>query len=334
MNKTVVALSVATAFFATTTAYLAYEIHERDAGDAASVGVSGDAAPASRTSAANTAARAGEDTTVLPTNLTPATGSAARLEGVARSPDSKARDVQSDPVAGFARQFLARYDDAMQRPVLLEEQRTTIRRQYEKLKEQLNLGDSAFEQLVTMLAEEQLQGQEGWARCAVDPACDPKNRHIDYVDRTQDYQAMLGTEDAEAFLQYRKSIGERDAVINLRGRLTDSNFLPEAQAEKLIAALAEEREKFSKEAEARGAQVKGWGTNLGMLMYTEDSGVPEQYIAEATQYSQRLRARASSILTPAQLAAYTQIQNELLAMFTSNQKPAPRQNKSTVVRAS
>ena len=334
MKRSVVALSVATAFFATTTAYLAYELHQRDAGDAAATALAADASAASHTPAASNAAKTGEATVGLPTKMTPAPTGSAQPAGVATPADSKPHDSQSDPVAGFARQFLARYDDAMQRPALLEEQRTTIRRQYEKLKEQLNLSDSAFEQLVTMLAEEQLQGQEGWARCAVDPDCDPMNRHVDYVDRTQDYQAMLGPENAEAFTQFRKSIGERDAVIQLRGRLTDSNFLPEAQAEKLIAALAEERERFSKEAEARGAKVTGWGTNLGMLMYTQDSGLPEQYIVEATQYSQRLRARASSILTPAQLAAYSQIQNELLAMFTSYQKPAPRQNKSSVVRSS
>jgi hypothetical protein len=116
--------------------------------------------------------------------------------------------------------------------------------------------------------------------------------------------------------------------------LTDSNFLPEAQAEKLIAALAEERERYSQEAQARGAKVTGWGTNLGMLMYTEDSGIPEQYVVEASQYSQRLRARAASILSPAQLAAYAQMQNELLAMFTANQKPPGRQNKSSIIRAS
>ena len=69
-------------------------------------------------------------------------------------------------------------------------------------------------------------------------------------------------------------------------------------------------------------------------MYTEDSGIPDQFIVEATQYSQRLRNRASSILTPAQLAAYTQMQNELIAMFTANQRPPQRQNKSSVVRSS
>jgi hypothetical protein len=332
MNKTVAALSISTAFFASTTAYLAYERHQRDTNEAANAALVADAAPAPGFSRADS--RGPGQAAGLPTTTTPAAGNPARPAGVAALADPKEHDLRDVAVSDFARQFLARYDDSNQRQVLLDEQRTVIRRQYEKLKEQLKLSDSGFEQLVTLLAEEQLQAQEHWARCAVDPGCDPKNRRFEYANRAQEYEAVLGLEGAEAFTQFRKSIGERDAVIQLRGRLTDSNFLPESQAEKLIMALAEERERFVQEASARGAKVTGWGTNLGMMMYTEDSGIPDQYIAEASQYNQRLRARASSILTPAQLAAYTQMQNELLALFTANQRPPQRQNKSSSVRSS
>ena len=334
MNKTVIALSVTTAMFAASTVYLAYELHQREAGETMAAALPSDAASAIGDPTI-AAASSGEEAASLATHAaSPTPGNAAHPTGVASPAESTSIDVQTVAAAGFARQLLARYDDPNQRPVLLEEQRTVIRRQYEKLKEKLKLSDADFEQLATLLAEEQLQAQEHWARCAVNPACDPKSPQNDYVDHTQEYQAMLGVDGAEAFTQFRKSIAERDAVIQLRGRLTDSNFLPESQAEKLIMALTEERERYSQEAAARGAKVAGWGTNLGMLWYIEDSGLPEQFVAEAAQYNQRLRSRAASILTPAQLAAYTQMQNELLAMFTANQKPPQRQNKSSMVRAS
>jgi hypothetical protein len=332
MNKTVVALSISTAIFAASTAYLAHELSQRDAravlaGAATDTAVSPGASP--HVTENGTSATAG-----LPTrNTVPAVGGGTEAASLAVPADAGSRDTQADPVAGFARQFLTRYDDADQRPVLLDEQRTVIRRQYEKLKDQLKLSDSTFEQLVTLLAEDQLRMQEHWARCAVKSDCDPKTQPPLNLDRAQEYQAMLGADGTEAFTQFGKSIAERDSVIQLRGRLADSNFLPEAQAEKLIAALAEERERFGQEAAARGAKTSGWGTNLGMLWFTEDSGLPEQYVVEAAQYSQRLRARASSILTPAQLATYSQMQNELLAQFTANQRPPSRQNK-TVLRTS
>lgn len=334
MNKTVIALSVTTALFAASTVYLAHELHQRDAYETLAAARPSDAASATSDSKL-AAAGSREEAAGLATHATsPPPGNAMRPAGVVSPSESTSIGVQTTAAADFARQLLARYDDANQRPVLLEEQRTVIRRQYEKLKDKLKLSDAQFEQLATLLAEEQLQAQEHWARCAVNPACDPKSPQNDYVDHTQEYQAMLGVEGAEAFTQFRKSIAERDAVIQLRGRLTDNNFLPESQAEKLIMALAEERERYSQEAAARGAKVAGWGTNLGMLWYIEDSGLPEQFVAEAAQYNQRLRSRAASILTPAQLAAYAQMQNELLAMFTANQKPPSRQNKSSVVRSS
>jgi hypothetical protein len=71
-----------------------------------------------------------------------------------------------------------------------------------------------------------------------------------------------------------------------------------------------------------------------MLMYIQDSGSVDQYVIEATKYSQRLRTRAAGILSPAQLKAYSQMQDELLAQFTSMQRPPARQNKSSLVRSS
>jgi hypothetical protein len=332
MSKTVVVLSLSTALLATSTAYLAYELYQRDAAEITAVPAVA-AADADSLAAHREPGATGPGTEGSVPTRTSIAGDAARAAGVAPSADSSKRSAQDDPAASFARQLVARYEDGNQRPALLEEQRVVIRRQYEKLKEQLKLSDSSFEQFVSLLADEQLQFQLHWARCAANPDCDPKTHPPLNLDRTAEYQAMLGADGAEAFTQFRGSIIERDAVIQLRGRLTDSNFLPEAQAEKLIQALTEERERFSKEAEARGIKATGWGTNLGTLWYTEVSGLPEQYVVEASQYSQRLRSRAAGILTPAQLATYAQMQDELLAQFASMQRP-PRQNKSSVVRSS
>jgi hypothetical protein len=336
MNKTVVALSISTALLASSTAYLAFELHRRDdaLALAAATPLAAAAAPgsSSRSSPEADIAAAREGASAQ-TSMTPTANVSATAPDVAVA-KAKSRDVQSDPGAAFARQLVARYDDLNQRPALLEEQRSVIRRQYEKLQERLKLNDAQFSQLVNLIAEDQLQLQMNWARCAADPACDAQKPPDRSLDRTQDYQAMLGSEGAEAFTQFRQSIVEREAVIQLRGRLSDSSFLPESQAEKLIMALAEERTRFSQEATARGAKTATWGTQLGMLMYTEDSGLTEQYVAEATQYSQRLRARAASVLTPAQLAAYVQMQEELLAMFTANVRPPSRQQKSTLAQTS
>jgi hypothetical protein len=335
MSKAVVALSLSTAILAASTAYLARELHRRNSIETADTTAAVEVSPGIASPHTSTGATGSGNAAGAPTNASmPATSGAAPPAVVAVPADPSKRDVQADAIAGFARQFLARYDDANQRPVLLDEQRTVIRRQYDKLKDRLKLDDSTFEQLVSLLAQEQLEFQEHWARCAVDSACDLKNQRNPNIDHTQEYQAMLGTDGAEAFTQFRSSISERDTVVQLRGRLPDTSFLPEAQAEKLISALSEERTRFNEEATARGANPSGWGTNLGMLMYTEESGQPEQYVVEASQYSQRLRSRAAAILTPTQLAAFAQMQDELLAQFTANQHPPARQNKTSLARTS
>ena len=219
---------------------------------------------------------------------------------------------------------------------LLEEARTGIRRQYAALKERLKLSDATFEQLVTLLADENLLMQEHFSRCAVDTKCDvnDRSRRAPYDAHSEEYLALVGAGKLDAFSQFRNSVAERDAVIQLRGRLPDSNFLAQAEAEQLIVALADERARYQREATENGTKVRGWGTQLGMLMYTEDSGSPDQYVLEATQYSQRLRARAAAVLTPAQYAAYVQMQEELLAQLTASLRPAQRKGSLASIRSS
>ncbi|HEU4781270.1 MAG TPA: hypothetical protein VFS58_15420 [Steroidobacteraceae bacterium] len=337
MNKTVVILSLTTAAFAASTAYLAADKFLGNTGGPGGSPLAAEGqsiyAP-QRQQAATQLAEAGQ--TGLPDAAAAPASRSIRPEDSAQAPVAPAKQgAETDGSALFARQFLARYDDSVQRAAMLDESRTAIRRQYARLKEQLKLGEATFEQLVTLLAEESLQWQEHFSRCAVDPRCDPKDpsRRNANIDRSQEYLAVLGPDDVEAFNQFRGSIGERDQVIQLRGRLPDSNFLPEAQAERLIEVLAEERKLYHDESTQRGATLSGWGTQLGVLFYSQDSSSVAQQVAEAAQYSQRMRARAASVLTPAQLAAYVQMQDELLAQLAAYLRPPARKGSSTAARA-
>jgi len=327
MNRTVIILSLTIAALATSTAYLAVDKYLRGT-DTTSNSQLTAAAPSDtpqRQPALPQPANTSDDA--------PTVGSARdsmRPGETALPPVTAKPDAQVDGSLLFARQFLARYDDSVQRAALLDETKTGIRRQYEKLKEQLKLSDATFEQLVTLQAEQTLQAQERYARCAVDPQCNVNDasRYPPADDRSQEVLALLGAAGADAFNQFRGSIGERDQVIQLRGRLSDSNFLPEAQAERLIKALAEERKLYQHESAQRGVSLNGWGTQLGMLFFSNDSGSIDQQVAEAAQYSQRMRARAAEVLTPAQLAAYVQMQDELLAQLAASRRPPARKGSS------
>lgn len=332
MRTSTLVLSLTTATFAMTTVWLAWQLHQFD--DTAVAMEAAGTAPAMATpdlatrttdrslprSAPDAAARS---------SSTPARaqGAAADLGRIASGGTN--RGEAEDPTIAFARQTLAKFTDSAQREILLEGARASVRRQYARLKEQLGLGDAKFEQLVTLLAEQSLQGQEYWARCTVDPDCDtskPPKTPLD--DRSQELLALLGAENMDEFNVYRETLGERDAVAQFRGRLADSQFLPQSQADQLIAALADERKRYSDEAYARGARLSGWGTNLGMILYPQDAGSIEAQLAEAAMYSQRMRDRAAALLSPAQLAEYVRMQEELLAQMASYLRPSSRKTSS------
>lgn len=335
MKRLVVFLFSTTLLFAASTAYLAVELHKRppvtaDAG-------SREESPA-RTGSAVETALGSSDANSLATRAAPAASGTGALDPVSdpattapgATTASPANDV--DPTLPFARQFLARYDDLTQRGVLMDEARTTLRRQYRRLKEQLGLSDPVFEQLVTVLAEQYLAGQERWARCATTAGCDlndPSRAPPPVDEREQEFLALLGAEGASTLNQYRDTLAERDSVAQFRGRLSDHSFLPEAQAERLVAALVEERKRYSEELAQQGQRVTGWGTNLGMLWFPEDLGSVDAQIAESAQYSARLRARAAQFLTAEQFAAFVQMQEELLAQLAMLMRPPPRKSNQT-----
>jgi hypothetical protein len=135
--------------------------------------------------------------------------------------------------------------------------------------------------------------------------------------------ALLGPDHMDDFTQYQTSLGEREAVIQLRGRLSDANNLRDSQAEQLVAALSDERARYQREAMQRGTSVSGWGTGqLGMLFYAGDSNSIDERLANAAQYSRRLHDRAATVLSPQQLAVFDQMQKELLAAMKATMSPA------------
>ena len=319
MRISTLILSIATATFATTTGWLSWELHQRDAKPAVAAALD-PRAPSGETSAS--------PSTASPRNAPAGSSSGREQSGTAMSgavasatpaetpSASGKRNVEHDPATTFARQFLARYDDSAQRQVQLDEARSAARRQYGALKEKLGLSNAKFEQLIDIVAQQNLQAQELWARCAVNPDCDPmRPRPMD--DRSQELLALLGAGNMDGFNAYRDALMERDAVAQFRGRLTDAQFLPQAQSEQLIAALAEERKLFAQEAGQRGTELTAVITPLGTLWYPADAGSVDVQLAEAAAYSQRMRARAAGVLTPAQLAAFVQMQEELLAQLAT-----------------
>jgi hypothetical protein len=224
-------------------------------------------------------------------------------------------DVQREMMLPFAKDWLRQYDDATQRTSLVKAARTGIEAQYSRLRDRLKLDANTFGQLVDLLTQEQLEQQANYFRCAVDAACDTANMRPPR-DHSDEYLAMLGADAFAQFNSYREAMPDWQAVVQLRGRLGEANYLKDGDAERLLSAMSAERERYTSEVKQSGAKLRGWGTATGMLWYTGDGG-PEEQLASATQYSERMQQRAAAILDAEQLRAFVQLQEELLANFAT-----------------
>jgi len=321
MRKTVTVLSLTTGLLAASTLYLAWRLYGAPSAAAPEPYA---AAPRGGMDPANVSNvgrydpdRSGPSTAAT---LGTATGDATAAGAI--STPGAAADPEREMIKGFATQWLAKYDDPVQRGTLLEESRLRLRRQYAALQEKLKLDANTYEQLLTVLAEQELVPQERYLRCVADPKCDMKDlqrRSYPGDDRSAEISALLG-ENEDEFTRYRDTMGDREAVAQLRGRLNESDALRDEQAEKLVAALSDENKRYRDEITQRGGTLNGWGTPMGMLYFSGDSNSVEQRLSDATAYSRRMRDRAATVLTTQQLKVFSQIQEELLAAMRATMR--------------
>jgi hypothetical protein len=209
--------------------------------------------------------------------------------------------------------FLEDVSDPARRAELLNQTKLSVRAPLPRVAQYLELTDEEADRMFTLLAEQQLQAHERQARCVTQPDCNYRGySSADAETQQQEITALLGQEKHEKLKQFQESMSERQAVTALRSNLSDRAFLNDQRAEELVSALYDERTQFQNEALQRGAGFSGYGTGSGML-FVGDQGSLDERVAAARRYSERLRERASQVLTPEQAKGFNQMQDELLA---------------------
>ena len=313
MNKLVATLATTTVLFAASAVYFAYRLHENQS----MVDVSRSLAESEPAVSNPAGAAVPPGNTAPPPTLPPVAAIATppAAAGGPRPTPGKPRDPQREALAPFAKDFLRQYDDNSQRDALLKSVRPGIESQYSRLKDRLKLDTAQFNKVLDMLAEEQLESQANYFRCILNPACDTTSLRPP-EDHADELLALLGAEGYAQFTAYRKAIPEWQSVVQLRGRLTESNYLTDGNADRLVNALSAERERYLAGFNQAGVKTNGWGNGAGMVWYAADGGVAEQ-IASATQFSEAMRQRAAGVLSSEQLRTFVAIQDELLAGLAS-----------------
>jgi len=230
-----------------------------------------------------------------------------------------------------SRRTLKMLEDPEQREGMVVDFKMGMRNSYPRLAQSIGLSGEEAERLFLLLAQQQVDAQERYARCTLDPACNIRDGSYFQNDpKAREIADLLGADRQAQFDNYKNTLMERESVSQLRTRLSDASRLPDDSAEALISALADERQKIHQEAALRGVGMNGYGTGVGVVFSASDAATPEAQFESAQANSRRMRDRAAQVLSGEQLRVFDEMQDELLISL----KRQVRQKEDLAVNSS
>ena len=334
MRNVVIVLALTTAAFAGSTVYFAHQLSvERDraavAGrlPASAAVTSAAPAPGAADSAGSRASTEAHDAEPPKPNarnaIVQSAGAGGFVSGVVINGQPMSEEDMKKMQAEYSKQFLAQLADPERREEMLAERTMMMRHSYPRIDQVLGLTKDEYARYIELSALQQIEMQELSSRCAVDPDCRMQDLRPHAGDRNQEIDNLLGAERKQKLGTYMNTMGEREAVAQLRNRLPEAQRLGEDRAEMLISALAEDRDAIHREASQQGVGSSSFGFGAGMVFTTGEGGSFEERYEIAKQNSQRLRERAAQYLNAEQLRAFNEMQDETLISLRGalRQKP-------------
>jgi hypothetical protein len=227
-------------------------------------------------------------------------------------------------------QMKGKYSDSASRALIVAAAKVQIRRAHAGIAKELGLTAEQEDALFEQLALQSVQTDE--LRIDVGPEKDEAARGAFQAqseamtrEHSDAIAALLGYERYQRYLSFVRTVGERRQIRALRARLDDADALSDDQAARLVAAMYEERERyvaeFSEQARRTGAGVghtlDGYPVEVYVL-HRDSLGridrekFAEQRLENVRAFTNRIRTRASAVLTPGQLRRLDEIHEELL----------------------
>ena len=248
------------------------------------------------------------------------------------SPDviAKARQkVFEEDMRDSSRRKLAQLSDPTMRAQMLEEWKEANQPNKAKYARYLAISEADAERLLDVLADQYLVQSELFARCALQPPCDyqAQFRETSAAEKLA-LTDLLGVEKQQRYEQYTYSGVERHMVSAfLRDKIPAGSQLSDDRAEQLIDALAEERRLVEAQIRQRGLEpflfpMEGIAFTFSHGLF--EPGDTDERLKEAADYNRRIHARAKTVLTPQQLAAFEQMQEAAIAGVKSSVRQQER----------
>lgn len=254
---------------------------------------------------------------VLPARQ-PAIASAAADGAAPRMPSHEERMRHMREAAERQRTLLR---DPEYREAMRMQHRMMLARTHPDLARELGFSTDEADQLLSLLAEQQLRGMEnmgpGWMGESPDPAAiEELQRKAQQQHQANEMEiaALLGDARLQQWKDYQATMGVRHQVAQLGSTLAGKGApLQEDQSRSLLKALAAEQQRAMQDwnnFNNNAARVSFQG-NADAASRME---LQEEQLRQTTQHQQRLRDAVSPILTSEQLRHFEEEQNQNLRM--------------------
>lgn len=231
--------------------------------------------------------------------------------------------------ARWIRENIERQRALLQNPEYREamkaQQKMMLARTYSDLDKELELDPEQFDQLLSLLTDQQLRQMENQPvgdELANRASAEDFQRRMQQQQQANDAElvAMLGGEKFRAWKDYQSTMGVRHQVTQLRSTLSASGTpLDQDQIKPLLKAMASEQQRQMKEYQ-KEAQKEGQrrGSMQSAITFAEPSvnqlQWQEQNLQRMAQHNKRMRDAVAPILTAEQLRHFEREQNEQLRM--------------------
>jgi hypothetical protein len=199
---------------------------------------------------------------------------------------------------------------------------------YPDLAKTLGISAEQADQMLTLLAEQQIRMQEtGPAPSFMEgppdrAAMDEMRRKAEQTRRTNEAELanLLGQEKMQEWNDYQKTLGTRMQVKQLGNTFAAKGApLTDEQARQLVQTLAAEQQRNVREA-SNAARLSSFSSRPGgalgtnMVSAATSLEMQERHLELTAQQNQRMRDAAASILTAEQLSLFEEEQNSQLQM--------------------
>jgi hypothetical protein len=255
-------------------------------------------------------------------------GSIAAEPSPSRPPPSDTRSAaqpatNARSTDGYQQRWFRAQDEMLKDPegreLLYIRRRSELLLSNSDLFQHLQLTPTQTDRLADLLAEHSLQQSDVVVGQQVTRSAGFATLNDLRTAQRRDIAALLGEDKAQQFERYEASRPIRQQVRQLRAQLSATEGMSDDQAERLIAVLQEERERFNTAANREQANGKsavyhnflGGGTFVAI----KDRGsTEEQFVSQMESYDHALRQRAANILTSQQLAKFATLQERQTAI--------------------